>query len=181
MRAPDAPPIFGEGSGAASEEPNPPTPFPKREGGARPRYVPSLGNIVRGQRVEEGKILRAKELRREMTPAEKVLWTSFRGNRLDGFHFRRQQVIDGFIADFYCHAAALVVEVDGPIHDAQPEYDADRDRVFAARGLLVLRFRNDQVFADPTTVLSAIAETCRKRISTAGDASVIEQERRGET
>ena len=57
--------------------------------------------------------------------------------------FGPQQILDGFIADFYCHSAALVVEVDGLLHD--PEYDAERDRVFAARGILVLHFTNDEV------------------------------------
>ncbi len=54
---------------------------------------------------------RARELRREMTPAEKVLWQELRGNKL-GLHFRRQQIIAGFIADFYCYAASLIIEVD---------------------------------------------------------------------
>jgi very-short-patch-repair endonuclease len=47
-----------------------------------------------------------------MTPEEKILWQHLRANRLQGYHFRRQQIIDGFIADFYYHATALVVEID---------------------------------------------------------------------
>ena len=58
-----------------------------------------------------------------MTPAEKILWNELRANKL-GVHFRRQQVIAGFIVDFYCHKAGLVVEVDGDIHDLQKEEDA---------------------------------------------------------
>ena len=142
------------------KEPNPPAPFPKKEGGADPRPAKLVENVVRGQRVEEGKAIRARELRRDMTPAESALWERLRRSQLDGFHFRRQQVIDGFIADFYCHAAGLVVEVDGPIHDAQAEYDAARDRVFAARGLRVLRVRNEQVLADLGGVLEIIAAAC---------------------
>jgi very-short-patch-repair endonuclease len=99
-----------------------------------------------------------------MTPAERTLWARLRRNQLDGLHFRRQQVIDGFIADFYCHAAGLVVELDGPVHDSQPEYDAERDRIFAGRGLCVLRFRNEAVYASMDEVLRAIAVTCRERI-----------------
>ncbi|MEW6027890.1 MAG: DUF559 domain-containing protein [Chloroflexota bacterium] len=92
-------------------------------------------NIIPGQRVTKEKLQRAtpalaggarEELRREMTPAEKILWEELRANRL-GVHFRRQQVIQGFIVDFYCHKAALVVEVDGDIHDLQKEEDERRE------------------------------------------------------
>lgn len=78
------------------------------------------------------KITRAKELRRDMTPEERVLWQELRLLRQRGYAFRRQQVIAGFIVDFYCHNAALVVEVDGGIHDQQQEYDAERDAKIAA-------------------------------------------------
>ena len=80
-----------------------------------------------------------------MTPAERRLWNCLRANRLGGLQFRRQQVIDGFIVDFYCHAAAVVVEVDGPVHDDRADYDAERDRILTARGLRVVRFTNEQV------------------------------------
>jgi very-short-patch-repair endonuclease len=101
--------------------------------------------IVQGQPVTEEKAQRARGLRREMTEAERALWQALRGNRLAGLHFRRQQVIDGFIVDFYCHAAGLIIEVDGGIHEQQPEYDCERERIVAARGLAVLRVRNDAV------------------------------------
>ncbi|MBN9119677.1 MAG: DUF559 domain-containing protein [Planctomycetes bacterium] len=86
--------------------PNPPTPFPKKEGGDKTR--PLVRNVVRGQRVAANKVERARELRREMTPEERVLWEHVRGNGL-GYHFRRQQILRGFIADFYCHTAGLVI------------------------------------------------------------------------
>lgn len=82
-------------------------------------------NIVIGQKVDPEKAARAKELRREMTAAEKILWGYLRANRLDGFHFRRQQVIAGFIVDFYCHPAGLAIELDGPVHANQVEYDRE--------------------------------------------------------
>jgi very-short-patch-repair endonuclease len=72
--------------------------------------------------------------RREMTPAEKMLWKELRGNKL-GVHFRRQQVIAGFIVDFYCHKAGLVIELDGSVHDEQIEEDAQRDKVLKEMGL----------------------------------------------
>jgi very-short-patch-repair endonuclease len=120
-------------------------------------------NVVRGQSVEEDKADRAREFRRAMTPTERALWDRLRADRLGGFHFRRQQVIDGFIADFYCHAAALVVEADGSAHDGREAADADRDRVFAGRGLFVLRVRNEDVAADIEGVLARIEGACRRR------------------
>ena len=84
-----------------------------------------------------------------------------RANRLEGFHFRRQQVIEGFIVDFYCHQAGLVIEVDGPIHAAQPEADAEREAVLRGRGFTVLRFSNREVMNRIQSVLSTIRQTLR--------------------
>jgi very-short-patch-repair endonuclease len=118
-------------------------------------------NIVIGLKVDPEKTARAKEFRREMTAAEKILWGSLRTNRLDGYHFRRQQVIAGFIVDFYCHAAGLAVELDGPVHARQVDYDRDRDRVLNEIGVRVLRFRNEEVMENLEAVLTAIREACR--------------------
>jgi very-short-patch-repair endonuclease len=95
-------------------------------------------NIIPGQTVTKEKLPRAKELRRDMTPAEKILWQELRANKL-GVHFRRQQVITGFIVDFYCHKSALVIEVDGDIHDLQQEEDARREKVLSEMGLRIIR------------------------------------------
>jgi len=105
---------------------------------------------MRGRNVQHANALRdqARELRRTMTPTEMVLWQHLRGNLFAGLHFRRQQVIDGFIVDFCCLAAHLIVEVDGSIHDSQMEYDAERDRILGARGLRVLRFTNDRIMRE---------------------------------
>ena len=119
-------------------------------------------NIVIGQHVDPVKVERAKELRRNMTEAEAILWQQLRGNRLNGLHFRRQQVIDGFIVDFYCHAAGLVVEVDGGIHAGQADCDVERDCVLAERGLRVLRVTNEDVRNDLSGVLGRILEACER-------------------
>jgi very-short-patch-repair endonuclease len=118
-----------------------------------------IKNIIPGQTVTKEKLQRAKELRRDMTPAEKILWQELRGNKL-GVHFRRQQVIAGFIVDFYCHKAALVIEVDGDIHDLQQEEDARREKVLIEMGLRIVRFRNDEVMRD----LSAVVGKIRKLV-----------------
>jgi very-short-patch-repair endonuclease len=117
-------------------------------------------NIVIGQQVSSVKVQRAKELRREMTEEEKILWKHLRANRLNGLHFRRQQIIDGFIVDFYCHTAGVVVEVDGEIHEQQVEYDAERDKILSARGLLMLRFKNQEIRQELAKVLAQIAQIC---------------------
>ena len=109
-------------------------------------------NIIPGQKVTKEKLQRAKELRRNMTPAEKILWNELRANKL-GVHFRRQQVIAGFIVDFYCHRAGLVVEVDGDVHDLQQEEDARREKVLSELGLRIVRFGNDEVVRDLSTAV----------------------------
>ena len=118
-----------------------------------------LKNIVTEQKITKEKLQRARELRHNMTPAEKVLWEELRANKL-GVHFRRQQVISGFIVDFYCHKAGLVVEVDGDIHDLQKEEDTRREKALRELGLRIVRFRNDEVLKD----LSAVVEKIRKQI-----------------
>ena len=116
-----------------------------------------LKNIVSEQKVTKEKQQRARELRRDMTPAEKVLWAELRANKL-GFHFRRQQIIAGFIVDFYCHKSALVVEVDGDIHDLQQEEDARREKALRELGLKIVRFKNDEVLKNLSAVVGKIKE-----------------------
>jgi very-short-patch-repair endonuclease len=111
----------------------------------------------------------AVSMRRAPTHAEELLWERLRASRCAGLHFRRQQVIDGFIADFYCHAAGLVVEVDGQIHKTQRDRDAERDAIMQTRGLLVLRFTNDDVERRVAHVVATIAETARQQIAKTGD------------
>jgi len=112
-------------------------------------------NIIPGQQVTKEKLQRAKELRRDMTHAEKILWEELRANKL-GAHFRRQQVISGFIVDFYCHKSALVVEVDGDIHNFQKEEDTNREKALSELGLRVVRFRNDEILKNLSKVIEKI-------------------------
>jgi very-short-patch-repair endonuclease len=114
-----------------------------------------IKNIIPGQRVTKEKVARSRELRREMTPAEKRLWQEVRAKKL-GVRFRRQQIIAGFIVDFYCHKAVLVVEVDGDIHDLQQEEDTKREKVLREMGLTIVRFRNEDVVRDLPTVIGNI-------------------------
>jgi very-short-patch-repair endonuclease len=119
-------------------------------------------NIIPGQAVTREKLQRARELRHEMTPAEKILWDEVRANKL-GVHFRRQQIVAGFIVDFYCHAASLVIELDGGIHNAknQKENDTEREKALREMGLKVIRFRNEEVIGQLPDVLNTIREALK--------------------
>jgi very-short-patch-repair endonuclease len=119
-------------------------------------------DVVVGQFVAEEKRQFARQLRREMTPAERLLWATLRNRKLAGFKFRRQQVIDGFIADFYCPEVGLVIELDGSVHDHQKEYDANRDRVLAEHRLTVLRIPNARIETELVRVLAEIEGACRR-------------------
>ena len=122
-------------------------------------------NIVIGQKVTRAQKERAKELRQNMTKAEKILWQKLRANRLNGWHFRRQQIIGPFFADFYCHAAALVIEVDGGIHQSQVEYDRERTERIREYGIEVIRFQNKEIFQQLPQVLEKIDKTCQARVN----------------
>ncbi|AFY84614.1 endonuclease domain-containing protein [Oscillatoria acuminata] len=119
-------------------------------------------NIVIGQKVSSDKVQQTKEFRRQMTDEEKILWQYLRANRLNGWHFRRQQIIDGFITDFYCHAAGLVVEVDGKIHEKQAEYDSERDQIITSRNLRLLRIKNEEIRQNIDHVIMRIAAACQE-------------------
>jgi len=116
--------------------------------------------ITRGQRVNPDKAHLAKAMRRQMTPSEDMLWKRSKAGALAGLHFRRQQIIGGFIADFYCVAAKLAIELDGPIHDNQTQLDRDRDQALLAMGIRTLRFKNEEVANDMDAVLERIIEVC---------------------
>jgi very-short-patch-repair endonuclease len=101
-------------------------------------------------------VARAKELRKNMTIAEKKLWYGY----LKSFQFKvlRQRPIDHFIVDFYCPQLKLVIEVDGDSHfteDGQ-DYDKERTQVLEGYGLTMLRFTNNQVLQNFQNVCEAI-------------------------
>ena len=97
-------------------------------------------------------------MRRDMTKHERILWSELRARRFDGFHFRRQQPIGPYIADFYCAAAKLIIELDGGHHSEvqQRKYDSARTRWLEAKGLRVLRFSNFAGTRELNSILEAI-------------------------
>ncbi|MDF3040461.1 MAG: hypothetical protein K0Q71_3167 [Thermomicrobiales bacterium] len=98
----------------------------------------------------------ARDLRTHQTPSEVLLWGALRSRRLDGLKFRRQHPIGPFVVDFCCPDRRLIVELDGAVHDGQPEHDAEREDLLKAAGYRVLRFRNEAVRADLSDVLQVI-------------------------
>ncbi len=122
-----------------------------------------LKKIITGQHVINEQQIAARAMRRQMTPAEAILWERLRARRLGGYHFRRQQTIDRFIVDFYCHQSSLVVEVDGGVHRGQAEYDRERDQFLNDRHLKILRFSNTKVTNDLEKVLALILAACQGR------------------
>ena len=87
----------------------------------------------------------AKALRTEQTQLEERLWHELRAKRLDGWKFKRQVPIEGFIVDFVCFEARLIVEMDGPLH-GKPEQqakDAARDAALRGQGFRILRFSDE--------------------------------------
>jgi len=116
--------------------------------------------IVRAYRTPEKQALAVK-MRQDMTPSEARLWECLRANRLGGLSFRRQQVIGGFIADFYCRSVRLVIERDGEVHAHQANYDRERDRIIAAYNLRILRFSNDAITHNLSAVLTEITAAAK--------------------
>jgi very-short-patch-repair endonuclease len=102
----------------------------------------------------------ARALRKDMTPAERIIWYAVRAHRLNGAGFRRQAPIGPYIADFISYAAMLIIEIDGGQHleDAHERRDAVRDAYLNAEGFRVLRFNNRDVMTNRHGVLTIIAE-----------------------
>ena len=97
----------------------------------------------------------ARQLRREQTPTEDVLWQSLR-RKQRGYKVRRQQPIGPFVVDFYISQSRLVIEVDGPIHDRQKDYDQQRQALLEELGLSFLRFTTATVEKNLLIVLVEI-------------------------
>jgi len=127
----------------------------------------------------------AREMRKNPTPAEDALWQHLRLNQL-GVKFRRQHAIGPFIVDFYAREARLIIEVDGPIHETQKEYDEMRQAYLESLGYRVVRFTNEQVLQNMDAVLATLQKVLSRPHSPApspytgkGDASPSPKSGRG--
>lgn len=105
------------------------------------------------------KLDQRRQLRRNSTEAEALLWTLLRGRRFGSVKFRRQHPCGPFILDFFCMRKKLAIELDGGQHfeEAGQAYDARRDAYLAEQGIRVLRFGSNLIFTQRESVLMAIA------------------------
>ena len=102
----------------------------------------------------------AKSLREKMTQAEIILWEEIKGNKLEGYKFRRQHPIHKFVADFYCHKLKLIIEVDGEYHENKDQVEADiqRSELLKYHGVEVIRFSNEEILSNIEEVVKRIKE-----------------------
>lgn len=114
---------------------------------------------------------RRVSLRRNSTKSEQVLWKELRTKKC-GFLFRRQFSIGNYIVDFYCHQLKLIIELDGPVHAEQKEYDMKRENWLRSRGYTIIRYRNDQVLFEREVLLQDLLRTCNL-IKDSLDVSVV--------
>jgi leucyl-tRNA synthetase len=120
----------------------------------------------------KGITLLGRDLRKNQTPSETILWEVLRRKKLLGYKFLRQHPIyykvinkwvEFFIADFYCSELKLIIELDGKIHETRREYDSDRDSKLLAKGIYVVRIKNEEL-DDINSVTLFLIEIIRKRI-----------------
>ena len=123
-----------------------------------PSPLAGEGGSRRLRETDEGAAVKfARHLRKNMTDAEKALWSALRDRRFDKFKFRRQVPVGKYIADFLCPQKALIVEVDGETHDS--DVDRPRDLALQHLGFRVLHVTNGDVMRNMDGVLTAILET----------------------
>jgi len=119
---------------------------------------------------------RARNLRKNQTEAEKLLWSYLRNRQIEGCKFRRQWPIGAYIVDFACLSRQLVIELDGGQHAEAITYDKTRTRFLEAKGYKVIRFWNNDMLANPVAVLQQIYE----EVSTLAESPSPQPSPRGE-
>ena len=104
-----------------------------------------------------------RQLRRDQTDAEKLLWYSLRSRQLCGLKFRRQYPLGPYVLDFYCHTYRLCIELDGGQHYESTgiQHDAQRQAFLTSHGIHTLRFSNREVLQNLEGVLLQVAEAIR--------------------
>jgi very-short-patch-repair endonuclease len=108
----------------------------------------------------------AGDLRKAMTPAEKVLWKRLRNKQVKGFRFRRQHALKDFVVDFFCYDAMLVIEIDGEVHDdpRQNERDFQSTNILKRLGIREIRIKNEEVLNQTDYVINKIESAlCKKQ------------------
>lgn len=138
---------------AAGVKPSPPAPLPKGEGGRDRVKTHYRAGYDYATLIEE-----VRKLRKNQTRAEEIFWEIVRNRKLNGLKFRRQHQIGNYVADFFCNDLKLIIEFDGGIHN-NPEQklrDKWRDENLTALGFKTLRFKNEELFTSPESVIKTI-------------------------
>lgn len=138
------------------------SPALSRGEGARPGYMTSDGQMW--SLLEE----KVKESRKNPTEAESIIWERIRTKQI-GHKIRRQHVINRFIADFVCLRKKVVIEIDGKIHERQLEQDAERTEILNTYGYSVIRFKNEEVVANPEKVINEIKSYLDNKVLPIGE------------
>ena len=101
--------------------------------------------VIRKQKINPKKLELAREFRKNPTESEDAVWQMLRNRQIKNLKWRRQQLLFGYIADFYCAELKAVLEIDGSVHDTDEakEYDAYRTSVFESKGIRTFRLRNE--------------------------------------
>ncbi len=120
-----------------------------------------MANAEMKKRPIAGARERARSLRRDMADAEKSIRRILRLHQIDGHRFRRQVPLGPYIADFVCHNARLIIEIDGGQHQESAPQEAERTRFLQGQGYRVLRFWNNEVLSNLAGMRSTIAENLR--------------------
>lgn len=120
------------------------TPVPPLHGGEGEKPTRPQG-VIRNQKINSKKLELARQFRKNPTESEDAVWQMLRNRQIKNLKWRRQQVIDGFIADFYCAELNVVLEIDGSVHDKEEvkEYDAYRTSVFESKSIRIFRLKNE--------------------------------------
>ncbi|NWF82164.1 MAG: endonuclease domain-containing protein, partial [Chloroflexi bacterium] len=158
---------IGRGEPALTPGPSPegrgglPSPFGGRAGdeGQPRRYNPPLPEALKA---------RVRELRKNATEAEALLWKILRNRAFHGAKFRRQHPVGGYILDFYCHEARLAIELDGSQHSEgeQIKYDEERTKILREQhGIDVIRFWNSEVLHQTEDVLNTLWTVLDERLA----------------
>ena len=108
---------------------------------------------------------RRQELRRNMTEAERLLWTKIRNRQINGCKFRRQYSIGSYVVDFYSTENKLAIEIDGPSHDSADaiDYDKNRQEEIESLGIRIVRFTNKDVLSNLDMVTIQLSETVKNQ------------------
>ncbi|MBT3581767.1 DUF559 domain-containing protein [bacterium] len=98
----------------------------------------------------------ARELRKEQTLTEQLVWKALRDRKYQYYKFRRQHIIKGYVVDFYCHKLRLAIEIDGKIHENQEDYDEMRQAEIEFQGIKFIRIDTRDIYKNINILLTKI-------------------------